>query len=483
MGKIREMKVIRHDLKGIFSDLAAHFFDMKYEIPNDDLIDGMSSFLQARTENLQFKWARSISTSMLSAVSKNVRIYDEEGPVRLNVFYNGIGRSDEGKTLPIETFAIPIIKKCEDKIREKMSIKDSDKENFRLLYPSNFTREAFIKNLDEKPDWQGLVVIDEFISFFKESRQQKHHTQDLEFLSQLYDGQNLDNLTVARGLEHVEAPYVSLLVATNPYFLRMLDPDFFVQGTGNRFLYDFLDIEDYEVGLINPKEYLQSGSQPELDKFIEYYGNILARIYLSLDEYCSEKPYFKLEIETLHAGDFFREFKFLNENIWKEKVINDHLGWNFQYIKRLPLHLLKLAGIYAISSKWPLIVEGKYYQVKIDQNDMLRGIDRILAHIKDTEAIFKIKRAMSSGIVQLSKEEKADLILSPLKNAPNKMLNVAQWYNSQEITRRLNEFHVLKNNLLSRGKIRQVQRKEITDPNEIKYLGLDKSATKVYAIK
>ena len=56
----------------------------------------------------------------------------------------------------------------------------------------------------------------------------------MEFISEMYDGNFQKRFTTSHGLNMAESIYGNLITATTPHFITLLDPQFFIQGTGEQ---------------------------------------------------------------------------------------------------------------------------------------------------------------------------------------------------------------------------------------------------------
>jgi hypothetical protein len=76
----------------------------------------------------------------------------------------------------------------------------------------------------------------------KRARANKSYLGDvLEFLSELYDGSIQKRATRTVGIEESQNICINFIGASTPYIFSIMDIGFFIQGTGNRFLYIFND--------------------------------------------------------------------------------------------------------------------------------------------------------------------------------------------------------------------------------------------------
>ncbi len=172
------------------------------------------------------------------------------------------------------------------------------------------------------------------------------------------------------------------------------------KGLGNRFLYTYLDANDYVVSKFDPGEYFSASFLHDQRLLIDTFSSSLKELYYGLkmlvDPYCGGM------LLTVHpdAGNLWADFKLEANKLWAEKARADPLAWNCHYLNRLPLQALKLAGVYAFSSQHCDVK--KCMQILIEYNDMARGIVTVLRHYDDQLKIFDLKE-------RLCETKKADL--------------------------------------------------------------------------
>jgi len=101
----------------------------------------------------------------------------------------------------------------------------------------------------------------------------------MEFLSELYDGNYQKRYTITHGLQEVPQMYVTLLSATTTHWLKEMDAKFFIQGTGNRFMYTYFPVEKYETPKIDPVEYFSKGWIEKREQRFEMYAERLQGLF------------------------------------------------------------------------------------------------------------------------------------------------------------------------------------------------------------
>ncbi len=182
-------------------------------------------------------WARGIITVINSLGLRNLMFKDMMGPVRPNVWFAYIASSGAGnKTPPLRLI--------EDEI-----LMNYNKE---LIAPSKFTPPGFTEwaqGTDGKEDGKqkrkaipphphGIIIRDEASRLLGENKNSPYTVEMKEFLSELYDGKIEGNYTRQYQHEGNIRVFVSLAMASSPYFYDLLEDTFFTQGTGNRILWN-----------------------------------------------------------------------------------------------------------------------------------------------------------------------------------------------------------------------------------------------------
>ncbi len=111
-----------------------------------------------------------------------------------------------------------------------------------LEAPTKFTSEGLSIFLLRHP--QCFVIGDEYTKLFKGAKTKDYLADNMEDLSRLYECRVDKYATASRGTEYPEDAYVNFVSATTTYLLSLMDETFFLQGTGNRILWIFDDLEE-----------------------------------------------------------------------------------------------------------------------------------------------------------------------------------------------------------------------------------------------
>ena len=233
-------------------------------------------------------WAESIATALLSSAAGKDRLtFTRKGPIHLNVWSLYLGRSGIAhKTTPLKYFAKPLICQLDES----------------FLIPPRFSVEGLTSHLTTNP--QGILIRDEFSSAFKEAN--KDYLSDImEFLSEGYDGDIASRVTKKGGLETVKnGVYINLLAASTLYLFKVMKPDFFIQGTGNRmdpiFEQNFSETEDERE---DPWDYFVDPVtfSPERQQLLEKYATYLENVRAS--------KFTSVRIDTDQAGPDLLNYK------------------------------------------------------------------------------------------------------------------------------------------------------------------------------
>jgi len=236
------------------------------------------------------------------------------------------------------------------------------------------------KYLLEQPE--GACIGDEYTAMFS-SKSKTWLLDSMEFLSKLYDGSIPKYITISRGVEYVPHVYVNFLSATTFYLLKLMKTDdFFLQGTGCRFLWDVETERDF-IELDHPSEgfdfFLQYDRRIERDEKLDSFVNKLVSLHIKMnniaDSCYGEIKVLDLEDEALAALTKFRVDK-INQatRLFNENVLNPDVG----YIARLAENAIKLAGIHCVSRCYDDQLEILDMEVSIE--DVEWAIEKVEYH-------------------------------------------------------------------------------------------------------
>jgi hypothetical protein len=283
------------------------------------------------------------SALIATVVGPHVVVSDQKGDLHPNVFgliVGGSGISDKTVTLEIV---------------EQILLLVGEKLKQNLLLPNKFSIEGMQKHLVTETN-EGAIIGDEYTSMHQSTG--KTWLKDtMEFLSKLYDGRLPKYTTISRGTEYVPRVFVSFLSATTFYICKLMkDDDFFLQGTGCRFLWD-VDLNRNNgkmTGLEAASFFINDPSGKEKrDAELEKIANKLVSLY-KYTEKASEMSRSGVLILGLSMvamrilGEFMIKQREDAEYLFNRDVLNPDVG----YITRQIENGIKLSAIHCL---------GRYY--------------------------------------------------------------------------------------------------------------------------
>lgn len=365
-----------------------------------DFINQVSNFIQDTTMTSKV-WAEAISLNMLSTVMGPERyISDEKGKLNLNVWSLIIGPSGIGqKTTPIKTYLLPILAKTTEELPDK----------YPLILPSRYSVERMIAYMAEKN--LGSIVRDEFTSMFKEAYSKEYLADSLEFLSELYDGIIQPRATWGHGINKMTKCYVTLIAATTPYLYKVMKPDFFTQGTGNRILLIVFDVENVEDKKLNHETFFRGPAfEEKRENFIDDIAEHLAKLRHARVRYF---------IPDEDAARIWTKYELECRTISKKRFKKNTFDIHYSYLSRLPEMALKLAGLYAVSRTWGILcLSGCPPEMLVLEQDMNRAINRVKLHYDYFCKMLEQWRTRPERGIAYSFEEQAEFILEKVKSSP-----------------------------------------------------------------
>ena len=181
-------------------------------------------------------WKRLQAATFVSIFLKNVKLVNQYGPVKGNLFVFTISDSGQGKS--------PIIKA----LRRLFLM-----YNRKLLLPAKFTVPGLTEEMtgrtgkkengreleDIEARREGIIVRDEASKLISEQNQ-KCYDDLFAFLCEIWDGWLEESRTRTFGTEGNVEVYVSLCAGSNRQFLKKMQTDeFWTIGLGARMLFQF----------------------------------------------------------------------------------------------------------------------------------------------------------------------------------------------------------------------------------------------------
>jgi hypothetical protein len=418
-----------------------------------DFINDLKKDIRIAIPDISEDWAEFCAIAPLSTILHEARVIEKTAPLKLNLFMITIGPPGIGKSIPMLDWTKSIIQRTGDLI------------NRDLLLPPRSSVEGFIKyvcgeNCEEPnpPRNTGILIRDEFSGMFRGLRSKDWQSEGMEFLSEMYDGTFQKRYTTRHGLNLIDDLYASLITATTPYFTSELDKEFYIQGTGNRFLYSFHDIEEYNPEKTDPLDYF-SEKWSFRNKKIDEYAKRLQKLY--------NKKIHRLIIHQ-EPGKLWSDYEYDCKKEWKEKLKKDPLGWDFHPIKRYPELALKLSGIYAISDKADKIIqytdtrwEMEEHDLSIGEKHMKRAIDLLDRNQENFKNLVKMKMKYIPQKKPKSIEDMARLMARTIANSKEGILPWKEWRETQSISGNRNEIFQLRDICVRRGWVKEINQKEV----------------------
>jgi len=429
-----------------------------------DFIKDLKSDILDAMPDVNKLWAEYNAIVTLATVLPNARVIEKTSPLSLNLLIMIIGAPGIKKSLPMSKFTYPILKEAGETV-------DID-----FLLPSRSSVEGFIRYVaNNEHQGVGIIIRDEFSGMFKQLRKADWQSDGMEFLSEMYDGTFQKRVTTSHGLHYIEELYANLITATTQYFLSKLDHYFFIQGTGNRFLYCYSDPEEYEPEELDSTEYFREDWGDIRHKIINKYANKLANIY-------------RLNITKIYVGrnvgDIWVEYKSKCEKEWKQRLIEDPQGWDYHPVKRYPELALKLAGIYAVSRDMDRLISLKSVNsVIINASDMKNSIKLMGMNRENFRNIVELKNKSIPQSKPYSMEDEVRTIITVLDDT--NLITSSQWYDLQIITANLNKFNKLKKTSVLKGWVDEILWRDLLGDQKqkmIKMVGINQSS-KFYRLR
>jgi len=299
-------------------------------------------------------WAESIAISLLStAVGGNRFVRSKIGPLKLNLWFLMIGPSGIAhKSTPMNYFVYPVLRELTEYV------------DYKPILPGRFSIEGFIEYLSQNS--QGCIVRDEFTTLFKETVSKDYLVDILEFFSELYDGTMQKRYTRKAKLEESTSVYVNFLGATTPYIYRLMKPDFFVQGTGNRILFNMFEGLRKEILDETAEEFFYDRRQDALrNERVAEYGESLGGMH---------KHRFEQLVPMAEAGKLWINYR--NKIIIESNKLYEEDPYNlrYTYMMRLAEFALKLSALQAISRVWQSSRILNNEELPIMEEDMMWAI-------------------------------------------------------------------------------------------------------------
>jgi hypothetical protein len=422
-------------------------------MPN--IIDDIKGEILESMSDVTPQWAEFCALAPLATIMHNARIIEKEKSLKLNLLMMIIALSGSKKSLPMFAFTNPIMRGLCSELERS------------LLLPSRYSVEGMINYVhgQDAPGVQrrdvGIMIRDEFSGLFKQLRKSDWQTDGMEFISEMYDGTFQKRATTSHGLQEINNLYACILTATTPYFLSKMDREFFTQGTGNRFLYSYYDIEKYELQELDG-DYFNEKWEDHRDSKISGFVSRLARLY--------RRDIRKIFMGT-GADDLWFEYKYECDTVWKERAISNPMGWDYHPIRRYPEFALKLSGIYAISAREEQIISKPVDKwdnsIGIEKKHMERAIDTMERNKEAFGKIVEAKNKNTEPDKPRTIEDEVISSLTVLMSAPEGILPVTEWLARMPFGNR-NKKNEIRRYCLAKHLVKIIGIKEIDEETRLK---------------
>lgn len=339
-------------------------------------------------------WAESIALSVLAtAVGRERSFHTKIGPMKLNLFFLNIGPSRLAyKSVPLRYCAVPML------------IKLGELADHHFVLPSRYTMEGLIEYMKDFSS-EGCIIRDEFTSQFKDVQKKQYLAEGMEFLSELYDGMLQKRYTKSSKLEELREVYIVYLTATTPYIFSVMERNWFIQGTGNRFLF-ILDKPKQVDGKYNKKLYsidfdsFKNNSIsffPFVKRLIEIRKNAPNLIAVQMGEALNLLSRFKTHLET-KAYNLYQ---------------NDTMNIQYGYVANCAEFVSKIAALQCISrNEWSMnsLSEDKYLFISLD--DVKYAITKIKRYMNQFYKLMNMWGTVSEPAPVVTAKRDYDYVLS-----------------------------------------------------------------------
>ena len=347
-------------------------------------------------------WADLCSlTAISSSISRDTAVYTRMGPMRLNIFSLNIGPSRLAyKSTPLKYCLIPTLYNLGENL------------NKRFLLPSRYSMEGLIEYMSEF--WsQGCIVRDEFTSQFKDVRNKKYLAEGMEFLSELYDGMLQIRYTKSSKLEEITKVYVNYIGATTPYIFTVMPRDFFVQGTGNRYLFIYSEPKEDEILKFDKDCAMAYDSMIEVDEEHMEFARRLGVIRDAAPRYIG-----------ISLGDAQNLLSTFSQE-WTKKAFmlyeKDTTDIRYSYYANLKEFVLKIAAINCLSRNEPVFDSFNENQLLITKKDMTYAIDKVKIHVNYFDKLMDGWGAVAQRTTVITRKVDFEYITSLIKTNGGKI--------------------------------------------------------------
>lgn len=346
-------------------------------------------------------------TAIASVVSRDTAIYTKMGGMRLNLFSLNIGPSRLAyKSTPLKYCLVPTLYNLGENLGK------------RFLLPSRYSMEGLIEYMNEFSS-QGCIVRDEFTTQFKDVRNKKYLAEGMEFLSELYDGLLQIRYTKSSKLEEVTKVYVSYIGATTPYIFTVMPRDFFIQGTGNRYLFVFSEPDENEVLKFDKSYSMDYNDMVEVESEHIEFAQRLAIIRESAPQY--------INISLGGAQELLSRF---SQRMTKKAFVlygEDVTDIRYSYYANLKEFVLKIAAINCLSRNEPMYETFNENQLQVIEKDMAYAINKVKIHLQYFDKLMDAWSAIAQRTPVTTSKSDFDYIVSIIKLNGGKISTKDLW--------------------------------------------------------
>jgi len=208
----------------------------------------------------------------------------------------------------------------------------------------------------------------------------------MEFLSTLYDGWIPKYATIKRGIEHVTDVCVSFVSATTFYILKIMkDDNFFLQGTGCRFLWDVdHERDDFKMSDIEAADFfLDTQRRHDRDVELDSYVDELAKLRDAMSKLSGMGEdnvlVLGLDFEAIAGlGRYLAEKTNQARALFNKDLLDPDAG----YVARLAHNAIKLAGIHCVSRIYKDQEAVLFRETNVSKVDVDWAISKVEHHHK-----------------------------------------------------------------------------------------------------
>lgn len=403
-----------------------------------NLVDDIEQHILKLMPTCSKVWATSIALATVQASMDGFYTITKKGRIYANNFYVTIGTTGCGKSVAAATTAIPILYKFGNMIYP--DVEDEPKK--LVVLPSGGSSEGFLSYMCKNNIKYGLIYYDEMTRILK-STKKGYQSDALEHMIRLWEGENINTITINRGLEYLEHPFISMLGTSTPVFIQGIDSDFFNMGLGTRIIWSWFDVKD--ATKLEPTFF----DFKDDDVINEQFANQLVRI----KEKAKYSTFDNDEEVLIGISDSAKEIWLnyeleCNTNL-NEAMIRDPTAWEYGSLSRYAQHTLKTALTYAVAESRHVI--------------SLDNMNKAISFMRDSQSDFHkiIKWKHQHGGEMMKREDFTDIAKSIYSRLKEQKI--------QYLTNMLLREFIVPKNEIEYVKIRNRMK-------ELKFIKIDKAA-------